>query len=158
MQTPSRKSRKCCFTPDGRFLVGGSWKGWVRLWSTDTWKPASRQLTGHAGAILGQSMSPDGRTLATGSADGTIRLWSGPEWKEAKALPPGEVASLAALAWTADGSSLVIAGEDGKVRGRSLADGKITLTCAIPGAVALASGEHSVGQVGQPERRSGRQL
>jgi WD40 repeat protein len=63
------------FTPDGRFLVGGSWKGWARLWSTDTWKPASRQLTGHAGAILGQSMSPDGRTLATGSADGTIRLW-----------------------------------------------------------------------------------
>ena len=63
------------FTPDGRFLVGGSWKGWVRLWSTDTWKPASRPLTGHAGAILGQSMSPDGRTLATGSADGTIRLW-----------------------------------------------------------------------------------
>ena len=62
-------------TPDGRFLVGGSWKGWVRLWSTDTWKPASRQLIGHAGAILGQSMSPDGRTLATGSADGTIRLW-----------------------------------------------------------------------------------
>ena len=63
------------FTPDGRFLVGGSWKGWVRLWSTDTWKPASRPLAGHAGAILGQSMSPDGRTLATGSADGTIRLW-----------------------------------------------------------------------------------
>ena len=63
------------FTPDGRFLVGGSWKGWVRLWSTKTWKPASRPLTGHAGAILGQSMSPDGRTLATGSADGTIRLW-----------------------------------------------------------------------------------
>jgi WD40 repeat protein/DNA-binding SARP family transcriptional activator len=63
------------FTPDGRFLVGGSWKGWVRLWSTDTWKPASRPLSGHAGAILGQSMSPDGRTLATGSADGTIRLW-----------------------------------------------------------------------------------
>jgi WD40 repeat protein len=35
----------------------------------------SRQLVGHAGAILGQSMSPDGRILATGSADGTIRLW-----------------------------------------------------------------------------------
>jgi WD40 repeat protein len=82
--------------------------------------------------------SPDGQSLALGRQDGTIRLWSGPEWKEAKTLPPGEAASLAALAWAADGSSLFIAGEDGKVRGLSLADGKVTLTYAIPGTVALA--------------------
>jgi WD40 repeat protein/DNA-binding SARP family transcriptional activator len=63
------------FTPDGRFLVGGSWKGWARLWSTKTWKPATRAFTGHAGAVLWQSMSRDGQTLATGSADGTVRLW-----------------------------------------------------------------------------------
>ena len=34
------------FTPDGRFLAGGSPDGWVRLWSTATWsscpaRPAS---------------------------------------------------------------------------------------------------------------------
>ena len=63
------------FTPDGRFLVGGSWKGWTRLWSTETWKPASRLLTGHSAGVLWDSVSPDGRTLATGSADGTVRLW-----------------------------------------------------------------------------------
>ena len=32
------------FTPDGRYIVGGSWKGWVRLWSTKTWKPATRVM------------------------------------------------------------------------------------------------------------------
>ena len=63
------------FTPDGRFIVGGSWKGWARLWSTKTWRPASRALGGHAGQVVWQSMSSDGRTLATGSTDGTIRLW-----------------------------------------------------------------------------------
>jgi WD40 repeat protein len=63
------------FTPDGRFLVGGSYKGWARLWSTKTWRPAGRLLAGHSGEVLGLSTSPDGRTLATGSADGTIRLY-----------------------------------------------------------------------------------
>ena len=32
------------FTPDGRFVVAGSWKGWARLWSTKTWKPATPRV------------------------------------------------------------------------------------------------------------------
>jgi DNA-binding SARP family transcriptional activator/WD40 repeat protein len=72
------------FTPDGRYLVGGSYKGWARLWSVedpglydfgDEWEPASRRFTGHAGRVESQSMSPDGSTLATGGPDGTVRLW-----------------------------------------------------------------------------------
>jgi WD40 repeat protein/DNA-binding SARP family transcriptional activator len=62
------------FTPDGRFLVGGSYKGWARMWSTKTWQPVTRVLAGHAGEVLWHSTSPDGRTLATGSTDGTVRL------------------------------------------------------------------------------------
>ena len=63
------------FTPDGRFIVGGSSKGWARLWSTDTWRPAGRALAGHTREVLGLASSPDSRTLATGSSDGTIRLF-----------------------------------------------------------------------------------
>jgi WD40 repeat protein len=72
------------FTPDGRYLVGGSYEGWARLWSVeephlydfgDEWEPASRKFTGHAGRVESQSMSPDGGTLATGGPDGTVRLW-----------------------------------------------------------------------------------
>jgi WD40 repeat protein len=63
------------FTPDGRYLVGGSWKGWARLWSTKTWKPATRLFANHPGPVTWQSTSPDGHTLATSSTDGAIRLW-----------------------------------------------------------------------------------
>ena len=63
------------FTPDGRYLIGGSFKGWTRLWSTSTWKPASRSLIGHTREVTGAATSPDGRTLATGGADGTVRMY-----------------------------------------------------------------------------------
>jgi DNA-binding SARP family transcriptional activator/WD40 repeat protein len=64
------------FTPDGRYVIGGGGvNGWARLWSTKTWRPVGRMLTGHTGVALAASVSPDGRTVATGSADGTIRLY-----------------------------------------------------------------------------------
>jgi WD40 repeat protein len=77
------------FTPDGRFLVGGSWKGWARLWSTETWKPATREFTGHAGAVIWESISPNGHTLATGSDDGTVRLWDLPTQEPLGTALPG---------------------------------------------------------------------
>jgi WD40 repeat protein len=94
------------FTPDGRFLVGGSNKGWVRLWSTTTWSPASRVLAGHAGAVIAQSMSTDGRTLATGSADGTIRLWDLRTQQPLGAPLPGLPGRGVAPLFTPDGSHL----------------------------------------------------
>jgi WD40 repeat protein/DNA-binding SARP family transcriptional activator len=63
------------FTSDGRYVVGASWRGWVQLWSTDTWRPVGRRLGGRGGTVLWESMSPDDSTLATGSPEGTIRLW-----------------------------------------------------------------------------------
>jgi WD40 repeat protein len=71
----SETVRPIRFTLDGRFIVGGSDKGWARLWSTKTWQPATHLLAGHTGEVLGLSMSRGGRILATGSTDGTIRLY-----------------------------------------------------------------------------------
>jgi WD40 repeat protein len=63
------------FTADGRFIVGGSAKGWTRLWSARTYQPASPVLGGHSADVVAASTSPDGRVLATGGADGTVRLY-----------------------------------------------------------------------------------
>jgi WD40 repeat protein/DNA-binding SARP family transcriptional activator len=94
------------FTPDGRFIVAGSWKGWARLWSTKTWKPASRRFTGHAGRVEWQSTSPDGRTLATGGPDGTIRLWDLRTQRPLGAPLPGLPNHYAIPQFTPDGSHL----------------------------------------------------
>jgi WD40 repeat protein/DNA-binding SARP family transcriptional activator len=63
------------FTPDGRFIVGGSYKGWSRLWSAKTFQPVTRKFTAHAGRVEQASVSPDGRTLATGGPESAVRLW-----------------------------------------------------------------------------------
>jgi WD40 repeat protein len=63
------------FTPDGRFVVGGSYKGWAQLWSVKTGKPVTRRFATPAGRIEFTSVSPDGRLLATGGPEGEVRLW-----------------------------------------------------------------------------------
>ena len=61
------------FTPDGRYIVGGSWKGWVRLWSTKTWKPATRVMGGHAGEValgVAEPRRPHARDRGGSDGDG----------------------------------------------------------------------------------------
>ena len=95
------------FTPDGRSIVGGSYKGWARLWSTETWRPATRVLAGHTGDVIGQSTSPDARTLATGSTDGTIRLFDLRTQRPLGAPLPGLPNRLVAPQFTPDGAYLL---------------------------------------------------
>jgi WD40 repeat protein/DNA-binding SARP family transcriptional activator len=63
------------FTPDGRFLVTVGGEGWVRLWSTESWRPTSDTFGAQTGEVFAATVSPDSSTVATGSMDGTVRLW-----------------------------------------------------------------------------------
>jgi WD40 repeat protein/DNA-binding SARP family transcriptional activator len=94
------------FTPDGRFLVASSDKGWARLWSTDTWRPATRKLTGHPGEQTWQSVSPNGRLLATASTDGTTRLFDLATHRPVGAPLPGPRDRQIAPVFTPDGAYL----------------------------------------------------
>ncbi len=103
------------FTPDGRYIVGGSWKGWVRLWSTKTWKPATRVMRAHAGEMQWESLSPDGRTLATGAAsDGVLRLWDLPTQRQIGAPLPSVPGRLTVPQFTPDGRSLLAINDAGR--------------------------------------------
>jgi WD40 repeat protein len=94
------------FTPDGRYLVGGSRKGWARVWSTRTWQPVGRALGGHTDAVLWAATSPDSRTLATGSMDGTVRLFDLRTRRPIGAPLPGVPNRPVAPLFTPDGAHL----------------------------------------------------
>ena len=102
------------FTPDGRFIVAGSWKGWARLWSTKTWRPASRTFIGHAGRVEWESISPDGRTLATGGPEGAIRLWDLPTQRPLGAPLPALPNHEAVPQFTPDGKYLFVITDAGR--------------------------------------------
>ena len=95
------------FTPDGRFVVGGSVDGWARLWSAATGRPATRAFRAHTGAALWEDISPDGRTLATGGDDGTIRLFDLRTQSAVGASLPGVPNKTMAPLFTPDGRSLL---------------------------------------------------
>jgi WD40 repeat protein len=101
------------FTPDGRFVMGGSWKGWAQLWSTETFKPVGRRFTGHAGRVEWESISPDGRTLATGGPDGTVRLWDLRRQQPLAAPLPGRPNRSVVPQFTPDGAYLFAIYGDG---------------------------------------------
>ena len=63
------------FSPDGRYIVSGSYDRTVRVWDFHTGQSVMNPLLGHKGYVTSVAFSPDGRYIVSGSEDRTIRLW-----------------------------------------------------------------------------------
>jgi WD40 repeat protein len=61
------------FSPDGEFVLTGSWDGTAKLWSLDGIQLKS--FKGHEDYVISVAFSPDGQNVLTVSRDGTALLW-----------------------------------------------------------------------------------
>jgi WD40 repeat protein len=103
-QGPVRMFSEVAFTPDGRWLLGGSWDGAIRVWNATTGKLV-RTLHGHTLGVTGLTVRPDGHRVASSGGDGTVRVW---EWdRDQEALTVEEpLRPVISLAFQPDGRHL----------------------------------------------------
>ncbi len=81
------------FSPDGKYLVTGSWDTSARVWGAQTGQVIRQLGVGldqpqqeHRGRVNRAAFSPDGRMLVTASDDGTAKLWSAADWTMLRTL------------------------------------------------------------------------
>lgn len=65
---------KVAFSPDGRTLASGMWRGPIHLWDTVTGQK-KKTLTGHTRWVQHLLFSEDGQTLISTSGDQTVLVW-----------------------------------------------------------------------------------
>jgi len=68
------------FSPDGKFVVSGSYDNTARVWDVATGKEVSRMT--HKYVVNTVAFSQDGKYVISGSQDGTVRVWEVATGKE----------------------------------------------------------------------------
>lgn len=65
------------FSPDGKYILSGSYDGTLRMWDAHSGQPIGSPLMGHKSSerILAVAFSPDGNNFVSGSADSTLQRW-----------------------------------------------------------------------------------
>ncbi len=103
------------FSPNGQYLVTGSFDKTLRLWNAATWKVVGERLEGHKKWVTSVAWNPNGKTFASGSADGTIRVWD-VESRGCVGVSAKVPAVVESVCFTPDGKKILSGWDDGVVR------------------------------------------
>lgn len=101
-------------SPDGRWLVTGSYDRKALLWD---WREAKivRSFTGHNGAIYDLDIDRSGKVLATASADQTVKLWGMSDGARLDTLGQSE-GEMLCVRFTPDDQHVLGSGADRQLR------------------------------------------
>jgi len=103
------------FSPDGHWLVTGSWDREIMVWDVTSAQspPLVQTLHGHEGPITAATFSRDSKTLVTAGQDKTIKFWQVPTFREMISLPMPD--TISTLMFLRDENTLLAGGEKGGV-------------------------------------------
>ncbi|MGD9636574.1 MAG: WD40 repeat domain-containing protein, partial [Pirellulales bacterium] len=73
--SPHGAVASAALSPDGKFVVTGSWDHSAKIWDAQTGHAIRKLEGGHTGYVNTAEFSPDGKLVLTASDDGTARLW-----------------------------------------------------------------------------------
>ena len=102
------------FSPDGRYVVSGSWGKIITLWDIATGL-AIRSLTGHKERINSVAFSPDGTQIISAARDNTIKLWNVVTGREIRTFT-GHIGEINSATFSMDGQKFISGGSDGTIR------------------------------------------
>ena len=104
------------FSPDGRYIVSGSYDNTIRIWDVSTGVEVRPALEGHTGSVNSVSFSPDGRYIVSGSNDNTIRIWDVSTGVEVHPALEGHTSFVESVSFSPDGRYIVSGSYDRTIR------------------------------------------
>ncbi|KAG9063885.1 hypothetical protein KI688_003999 [Linnemannia hyalina] len=104
----------CAFSPDGKLLAAGLWKGNISIYDTATWTKI-QVFQGHQKAVTSLAYSPNSQQLLSGSNDKTARLWNS-ETGSTDLIMEGHSLDAMAVAFSPTGQQVATASYDTSLR------------------------------------------
>ena len=140
------------YSPDGKYVVTGSWDNTARVWNAATGQVVRRlgremdkPQDEHRGRVNSAVFSPDGLMVLTASDDGTAKLWSTQDWSFIRTLG-GHQGPILHAVFSHDGGRILTSSQDKTARLWDTATGKLIMTLADHDWAVLRSAFSGDGQ------------
>ncbi|KIK56537.1 hypothetical protein GYMLUDRAFT_174248 [Collybiopsis luxurians FD-317 M1] len=100
------------YSPNGQYVVSGSWDRTVRIWDSQTGLQVSEPLKGHSDAIDTVAYSPNGQYVVSGSRDKTVRIWDAQTGFLIGEPLKGHASRVTSVTYSPDGQYVVSCSDD----------------------------------------------